>query len=128
MPSADGSVAITGAAGYLGGRTASLLGSSARALVRNPVGWLPQGVQVPVDLLGPAPDLALALAGAGSVVHLAGHNEVIASQDPGRAVSETVAMAEAVLAAARQQGVTRIVYVSTIHVYGEHLVPGAAVS
>lgn len=128
MPSADGTVAITGAAGYLGGRTASLLGDSARALVRTPVRWLPDAMQVPVDLLGPADELDGALAGAGGLIHLAGHNEVIASRDPDRATEETVAMAEAVLASARRQGVPRIVYVSTVHVYGEHLVPGATVS
>lgn len=127
MPSADGIVAVTGAAGYLGGRTAKLLGPSARALVRSPVAWLPASMQVAVDLLGGGADLDRAFEGVTHVVHLAGHNEVVASGDPDRATGETVAMAEAVLAAARRQGVRRIVYVSTIHVYGENLVAGATV-
>ncbi len=127
MPAPDAPVAVTGAAGYLGGRVAAALGERARAVVRSRVPWLPQRVQVVSDLLGPTAPLAAALAGASAVVHLAGHNEVVAGRDPERAVRETVQMATGVLEAAVAAGVPRIVYVSTVHVYGEHLVPGARV-
>lgn len=127
MPSADGVVAVTGAAGYLGGRVAMALGHRARAVVRTPVPWLAERAQVACDLLGPAPEVAEALAGASAVVHLAGHNEVIAADDPERATTETVAMATAVARAAVASGVRRVVYVSTIHVYGHQLQPGALI-
>lgn len=127
MPPPDGSVVVTGAAGYLGGRVASALGTAARAIVRNPVPWLPEPVQVACDLLGPSDRIVSAMAGASAIVHLAGHNEVLAAAEPDRGVAETVAMAEAVLTAARRVGVERIIYVSTIHVYGEQLRPGATV-
>jgi UDP-glucose 4-epimerase len=125
MPAPDGPVAVTGAGGYLGGRVASALGEEARAIVRTPVPWLPARTQVTCDLLGPADDLARALDGVAAVVHLAGHNEVVAGRDPDTATRETVQMAENVRRAATANGVRRIVYVSTVHVYGERLVPGA---
>jgi UDP-glucose 4-epimerase len=127
MPAPDGSVAVTGAGGYLGGRVASALGERARAIVRTPVAWLPARTQVACDLLGPADDLTRALDGVDTVVHLAGHNEVVSGRDPDTAIRETVQMAENVLRAAAANGVRRIVYVSTVHVYGERLVPGAVV-
>jgi UDP-glucose 4-epimerase len=127
MPSPDGPIAVTGAAGYLGGRVVAALGASARALVRAPVPWLPAQNQVTCDLLGSASDLARALEGASMAVHLAGHNEVVAAQDPERAVTETVAMADSLRAAADAAGIRRIIYVSTVHVYGAQLRPGALV-
>src|SRR5688572_22001966 len=127
MPAPEGSVAVTGAGGYLGGRVASALGEQARAIVRTPVPWLPARTQVACDLLGPTDDLARALEGVAAVVHLAGHNEVVAGRDPGTATRETVEMAEHVRRAAVANGVRRIVYVSTVHVYGKRLAPGAVV-
>jgi UDP-glucose 4-epimerase len=127
MPDPDGPVAVTGAGGYLGGRVASALGERVRAIVRTPVPWLPTRTQVACDLLGPSDDLDRALEGVSTVVHLAGHNEVVAGRDPELATRETVAMAEQLRRAAELNGVRRVVYVSTVHVYGERLVPGAVV-
>jgi UDP-glucose 4-epimerase len=125
MPSPDGPIAVTGAAGYLGGRVVAALGTSARALLRAPVQWLPPHLQVTCDLLGPADDIARSLEGASMAIHLAGHNEVVAAEDPERALTETVAMADSLRSAAVAVGIRRIVYVSTIHVYGDQLRPGA---
>lgn len=127
MPAPEGPVAVTGAGGYLGGRVASALGERARAIVRAPVSWLPERTQVTCDLLGPAADLRRALDGVTAVVHLAGHNEVVAGRDPDTAKGETVEMAENVRQAAEASGVGRVVYVSTVHVYGERLVPGSVI-
>lgn len=127
MPRPDGRVVVTGAAGYLGGRVVGALGDTARALVRAPVSWLPRGQQRACDLLGPVAHIADAFADASVVLHLAGHNEVVAKHDPQRATTETQTMARSVLDAAQAAGVSRIVYVSTVHVYGEHLRPGAVI-
>lgn len=118
---------VTGAGGYLGGRIAAALGDVARAVVRAPVTWLPERVQARCDLLGPADEVARTLSGASAVIHLAGHNEVVAAADPDRARTETLAMAERVGRAAAASGVRRIVYVSTVHVYGRALQPGARI-
>src|SRR5690606_22097012 len=83
--------------------------------------------QVSCDLLGPVDDVRHTLEGADAVVHLAGHNEVLARDEPERAMEETVAMARTVADAASAAGVRRVVHVSTVHVYGEHLRPGARI-
>ena len=80
-----------------------------------------------VELLDPAGSVTEALEGIDTVVHLAGHNEVVAAQDPDRALAETALAGRHVVEAARAAGVGRIVYVSTIHVYGDRLAPDATV-
>ena len=122
--STDPLVVVTGAGGYLGGRITSALGDRARALVRTRVSWLPQATQTECDLLGPVPDTVESLAGADVVIHLAGHNEVVTNRNPDGAAEETVAMTRNLVAAADRAGVGRILYVSTIHVYGDNLRPG----
>ncbi|MDP1821173.1 MAG: SDR family oxidoreductase [Acidimicrobiales bacterium] len=123
-------LAVTGAGGYLGSRLVADLaeaGAAVRAVVRAPVSWLPVVDQQVVDLLDPIATVAASFAGADTVVHLAGHNEVVAAADPDRALAETVVAGQHVVEAAAAAGVGRLVYVSTIHVYGEALAPGATV-
>jgi UDP-glucose 4-epimerase len=120
-------VAVTGASGFLGSRIlGSLAGQEPVALVRKPVAWL-DARQVDVDLLEPTDRVAEALAGVSAVVHLAGHNEVVAASDPDRALAETIVIGRHVAEAARLAGVQRFVYVSTVHVYGARLVDGAVI-
>ena len=129
-PPAPQALAITGAGGYLGSRLVADLAAGPRpirALVRTAVPWLATQDQRPLDLLDPAAALTEALEGVGAVIHLAGHNEVVAASDPDRALAETVLAGRHIVEAARAAGVERIVYVSTIHVYGDRLAPGAAV-
>jgi UDP-glucose 4-epimerase len=120
-------VTVTGAAGYLGGRLVAHLrraGVAVRPCVRRPVGWL-GGAQVAADLctapLGPL------VEGADAVVHLAAPDEVAAAADPDAAVADTVCAARRLALAAAAAGVRRLVYVSTVHVYGAALAPGAVV-
>jgi UDP-glucose 4-epimerase len=123
-------IAVTGAGGFLGSRLVADLvgaGTPVRALVRAAVPWLGTEDQRVVDLLDPAARIADALEGAPAVVHLAGHNEVVAAADPDGALAETALMGRHVVEAARTAGVQRVVYVSTIHVYGDRLAPGATV-
>jgi UDP-glucose 4-epimerase len=123
-------LAVTGAAGFVGSRLVTALAGgpvAVRALVRAPVPWLPTEDQRAVELLDPAADWAGAFEGVDAVVHLAGHNEVVAAADPDRALAETALAGRHVVEAARAAGVARLVYVSTIHVYGDRLAPGARV-
>ncbi len=130
MSDAGSRLAITGAGGFLGSRLVADLarsGHQVRALVRVPVPWLGTEDQRAVELLDPSTRIAAALEGTDVVVHLAGHNAVVAAQDPDRALGETALMARHVIEAAQAAGVRRVVYVSTIHVYGDRLTPGAVV-
>jgi UDP-glucose 4-epimerase len=122
-------LAVTGAGGYLGSRLVADLHGSApvRALVRSPIAWLATEDQRTVDLLSPVDEVAAALSGCRTVVHLAGHNEVVAANDPDRALAETLVATRHVTEAAVAAGVDRIVFVSTVHVYGDRLAPGAVV-
>jgi UDP-glucose 4-epimerase len=123
-------LAVTGAGGYLGSRlVADLAGGPApvRALVRSHLPWLATADQHVVELLDPTAGIAESFAGIDTVVHLAGHNEVVAAQDPDRALAETALAGRHVVEAARAAGVGRIVFVSTIHVYGDRLAPAATV-
>ena len=123
-------LAVTGAGGFLGSRLVAALAEgpvAVRALVRTPVPWLPTDDQRVVELLDPAAEVAAAFDGVDAIVHLAGHNEVVAASDPDRALAETALAGRHVVEAARAAGVARIVYVSTIHVYGDQLAPGATV-
>jgi UDP-glucose 4-epimerase len=123
-------LAVTGAGGYLGSRLVADLARGpvpVRALVRAQLPWLATTDQHVVELVEPAGQVADAFEGIDTVVHLAGHNEVVAAEDPDRALAETVLAGRHVVEAARAAGVGRIVYVSTIHVYGDRLAPGATV-
>jgi UDP-glucose 4-epimerase len=125
-----GNVLITGAGGYVGGRLVAALaqeGTEPRALVREPARWLdiPQTV---CDLCTvDADELTQACAGMDAVVHLAGEDEVVAAREPEVALGATVLASERLAGACRAAGVPRLVYVSTVHVYGERMGPGVTV-
>jgi UDP-glucose 4-epimerase len=125
----DGPVAVTGAGGYVGGRLVALLaqqGRAVRALTRRPTPWLPDAA--PVDLAtGDDASLVAALDGCDAVVHLAGASEVRFAADADTALAETVLAAQRVARAAASAGIDRVVVVSTVHVYGAALQPGATV-
>ena len=96
-----------------------------RALNRDPAPWL--DVPETIGDLGTAPAqlLAGACADADAVVHLAGEDEVIAAREPERALADTVRAAQRLAAACREAAVPRVVYLSTVHVYGARITPGA---
>ena len=115
-------IAVTGAAGYLGGRLVAHLADSAvpvRAIVRQRQRWLDRdGVeQVEGDVT--------AVGVADVVVHLAAPNEVAATRDPAGTTADAIATAHRVAAAAASRGVARLVLASTVHVYGARIVDGA---
>jgi UDP-glucose 4-epimerase len=89
---------------------------------------LAEDTQVEVDLLGPAAALRAAFDGCDAVLHLAGANEVVAATEPDAALRDTLLGSAHVAAAASDAGVRRVVYVSTVHVYGRALADDAIVS
>jgi len=108
-------ILITGAAGFLGSRICEILHGGGAATVRAGVrrwasaarvGRLPVEI-MPCDVRN-ADQLRAALAGVTAVVHCAvGDREV------------TIDGTERLLEAARQDGVERVVHISTIAVYGD---------
>jgi UDP-glucose 4-epimerase len=114
------SVLVTGAGGYIGQRLTLALvaaGVGVRALTRSPVPW-PEGIDPVVGDLVAEPDLARRVAqGVDIAIHLAGANEVAAAEHPAAALRDTVAAAESVA----HSGIARVMYLSTVHVYGAAL-------
>jgi UDP-glucose 4-epimerase len=125
-------VLITGAGGYVGSRlTATLLerGLGVRAFGRERAPWLSVDQHV-CDLADKraGDKLARALDGVRTVVHLAGENEVAAAETPAAALAATVVATERVAEACATSEVERLVYVSTVHVYGARIAPGATLT
>lgn len=123
---------VTGAGGYLGGRLVKALadaGTRVRASARtwSPV-LEPADEVAMLDLLGDQALVRRACEAVDTVVHLAGPNETVAAADPDAALADTVVAGQRVADAAALAGVHRIVYVSTVHVYGAAMVPGALLS
>jgi UDP-glucose 4-epimerase len=122
---------ITGAGGYLGGivaATAASPGLDVVTLVRHDAPWLSRpGVSV---VRIPALDERVLshFGGADSVVHLAGANETVFRDHPDAAFDSTVTASRAVAEICAQAQVKRLVFVSTVHVYGSALQPGAVVT
>jgi UDP-glucose 4-epimerase len=103
-------------------------GRTVRAIVREKAPWLDVD-QVLCDLSTiDRSELASHCAGVEAIVHLAGENEEVAARDRSAAVNSTVMASMRVADAAREAGVPRLVYVSTVHVYGRRMAPGATLT
>jgi UDP-glucose 4-epimerase len=121
---------VTGAGGYVGsGLVETLLsdGWEVRALGRKPAPHL-DVEQVVADLSRDADAVTRACEGVKVVVHLAGENEVVAARDPITALGGTILGTQRIVRAAEQAGVKRLLYMSTVHVYGDRIAEGATLS
>ncbi len=120
-------VLITGAGGHVGRRVTRRLaadGIIVRAVVRSSKDQWPAGVeQIVGDVARDEQLVRKAADGVDLVIHLAGASEEALRADPGEAIAASVTAAERVAACAAPG----IVYLSTVHVYGSALVPGAVI-
>lgn len=120
------SVLITGGFGYVGGRLATALlnhGVEVRISTRRNPAQIPEWAtgNTARGHVTWGSDIAHLCEGADAVVHLAAPNEVAAASDPEACIADTNALTEAALAGAKEAGVERFLYFSTIHVYGQLL-------
>ena len=110
-------VAVVGATGFVGSATVTALASAGiqcTAVARTPPHTdIPGVVSARADLTDPA-SLETALTGADVVIHAASYT----GNDPAHCVAVNVAGTENLLAAAARNGISRVIYVSTIGVYG----------
>ncbi len=84
--------------------------------------------QIVADIARDADAAARACEGVEAVVHLAGDNEVAAARDPAFALGGTVLATERLVEAVLRTGVRRLVYMSTMHVYGRRMTGGAVLT
>jgi UDP-glucose 4-epimerase len=121
-------VLVTGAGGHLGRRITRRLaadGIAVRALARRPLAKWPDGVtQVIADLARDHDAVHAAADGTDAIIHLAGASDTELRAGPTGPFADSVRAAEAVAAC----NAHRVVYVSTVHVYGENLNPGTVVT
>jgi UDP-glucose 4-epimerase len=103
-------------------------GFETHALVREPAPWL-DGPQTVCDLCTvQREELAALCERATTIVHLAGENELLAATDPAAALGSTVVASERLAEACTVAGVRRLVYLSTVHVYGARITAGATLT
>ncbi len=128
-PLTNGRVLITGGMGYVGGRMAVHLSEAKPEMPlrimsrRSPDQWPMWAAEMDVvkaDVLD-SPSLNAALKGVDTVVHLAALDENDCIRDPDLALEVNGRGTHLLLQACKEQGVNRIIYFSTFHVYG----PGA---
>ena len=100
-------------------------GTDVLAFARRATPWLPVTPTL-AELRGDALDAAL--DGVDAVVHLAGADEVAAAADPDGTTAATVAAARTVASAVQRAPGIRLVYVSTVHVYGAAITDGAVIT
>lgn len=72
--------------------------------------------------------LRAACQGVETIVHLAGENEVMAARQPAAALGSTVVATERLIEEAGSAEVKRLIYMSTVHVYGERMEEGAVLT
>jgi len=120
-------ILVTGGMGFVGGRVAQALATNAdvtltlgsRTVQANPC-WLPSSKVVAMDWRS-LQSLTLACDGIDTLVHLAGMNDADCLHDSVAALEVNAVNTARLMQAAKVAGVKRVIYLSTIHVYGPNL-------
>jgi len=122
------SVLLTGGFGNIGGRFSSFLDASTGYNIRlstrqkrDAPRWAPRADVVTCDLTQ-TDSLHVATQGVDTIFHLASLNDRECARDPDLAHRVNVIGTENLVMSAIRHGVKRIIYMSTIHVYGNPLV------
>lgn len=121
-------VLVTGAAGRLGSRTASLLHQQGFTVTATDLAAAPNNEMtfIQADLLDPAAATALT-EGADAVVHF-GNHPGLGGRRAQDVFNENVTMNENVFHAAAECGVKRLVFSSTLQLIGSHLDPRTVIN
>lgn len=120
----DRRVLVPGGTGYVGGRVVEALheaGWKVRVVSRRPRDWRgPAGSSIEVVTCDwrDSSQRAAAAAGCDALLMLAAANEIEAARNPVAAADDTATQCLGWLQTARAAGVSRFVYLSTVHVYG----------
>lgn len=121
-------VLLTGGFGNLGGRLSAYFHQQQKFNVRlgsrterHAPSWAPDAQTTRLDVLDMA-SLNTSLSGVDVVIHLAAMNDVECANDPELAHVINVEGTQNVLESAVTAGVSRIIYLSTAHVYGTPVV------
>ena len=121
-------ILIAGGLGYLGGRMAKYFldnGYSVRITTRKPENKFPKNISANtlVMQLDYSSDEQLneAIKGIDTLIHLAGPNIHSSSYDPENIIRYHVKLTERLLWAAKSNHLKKLIYLSTIHVYGKNL-------
>lgn len=112
---------VTGGLGYIGGRFCEFAAAQTGANLTITTRRADAAGAVQVQP-GDSARWSALCRGIDAIVHLAGMNAADSARDPAHAIATRTADVGALLAAAREQGVPRLIYVSTAHVYGAALV------
>ena len=121
-------VLITGGLGFLGGRIAKYFSDKGYAVIlatRKPENKFPKNI--PANTLVMQLDyssdeqLNEAMKGIDTLIHLAGPNIHSSSYDPENIIRYHVKLTERLLWAAKSNHLKKLIYLSTIHVYGKNL-------
>jgi UDP-glucose 4-epimerase len=84
--------------------------------------------QVVLDVAADRDALRAACAGVDTVVHLAGASDPMMRADPAAGLANTLIGSQYIAEAAAVSDVKRVIYVSTLHVYGARLTGGAVIT
>jgi UDP-glucose 4-epimerase len=121
-------VLITGGLGYLGGRIAKYFSDKDYAVIlatRKPENKFPKNI--PANTLVMQLDyssdeqLNEAIKGIDTLIHLAGPNIHSSSYDPENIIRYHIKLTERLLRVAKSNNLNKLIYLSTIHVYGKNL-------
>lgn len=123
---------MTGAHGYVGGRLLAELSHDAdvavRAVDRHPVSAVRAREHIVCDLAADRDAARMACDGIDTVVHLAGVRDTAMKADQAAGLTDTIVATAHLAEAAASSSVERVVYLSTVHVYGDRIVEGALIT